>query len=155
MRVNKYLYLFVLQGKYGHGWEDLSAYDSWKDASQGRREYRDNEGGAYRIIYRRELNPELEEKQLPDLSRTAAALDAFDEADARFTPEAVHSMTTAESLAAMKELDVLAAKVGRCYGLDTADRNSLTDCADLVRPNSRHSAGESFVRRMVEQWRNQ
>jgi len=55
---NKYLYLFVLQGNYGygHGWEDLSASESWKETRNTLREYNENEGGNYRIVHRRELN---------------------------------------------------------------------------------------------------
>lgn len=59
-RRNKYVYLYVLQGYYGYGWEDLAAEDK-ADHNAGRRivqtrkEYRENEGGAYRIIERREL----------------------------------------------------------------------------------------------------
>ena len=57
---NKYDYLYVLQGHYGYGWEDLTAEDSnelgaWKRIRQTRKEYRENEGGSYRIIERREL----------------------------------------------------------------------------------------------------
>lgn len=56
MRQNKYTYLFVLQGSYGFGWEDLTASESLKEVRQNRREYAENEGGQYRIIKRRELN---------------------------------------------------------------------------------------------------
>jgi hypothetical protein len=61
MRTNKYAYLFVLQGFYAHGWEDLCAVDkgerdAWKQIVTHKREYRDNEGGQYRIIERREPN---------------------------------------------------------------------------------------------------
>lgn len=51
---NKYEYLFVLQGNYGQGWEDLCAAESEKEVRQNRKEYRENEGGNYRIIKRRE-----------------------------------------------------------------------------------------------------
>jgi hypothetical protein len=52
----KYLYLYVLQGNYGvHGWEDLTASEVRKEVSDNLKEYRDNEGGTYRIIQRREL----------------------------------------------------------------------------------------------------
>jgi hypothetical protein len=55
---NKYIYLHVLQGNYGygHGWEDLCASESFKEVRQNLREYRENEGGRYRLIERRELN---------------------------------------------------------------------------------------------------
>ncbi len=57
MRVNKYLYLFVLQGNYGygHGFEDLCASESWREVRDHLREYNENEGGNYRIIERRVL----------------------------------------------------------------------------------------------------
>lgn len=69
MRARKYDYLYVLQGDYGQGWEDLTAEDKhgehtrdgaklrgpWDRIRQSRREYRENEGGTYRIIERREL----------------------------------------------------------------------------------------------------
>lgn len=53
----KYLYLYVLQGRYEgpHGWEDLGASESWREIRRERREYRENEGGDYRIVQRREL----------------------------------------------------------------------------------------------------
>lgn len=56
--MKKYTYLFVLQGNYGygHGYEDLTASESWKEIRQSLKEYRENEGGCYRIIKRRELN---------------------------------------------------------------------------------------------------
>jgi hypothetical protein len=57
--VNKYLYLYVLQGDYGygHGFEDLSASESWREVRDDLKAYRENEGGNYRIIQRREPNP--------------------------------------------------------------------------------------------------
>ena len=53
-KTKKYDYLFVLQGNYGQGWEDLCASESSKEVRQNRKEYRENEGGNYRIIQRRE-----------------------------------------------------------------------------------------------------
>ena len=60
--MTKYEYLYVLQGNYGygHGWEDLSAEDksqphAYRRIRQTLKEYRENEGGRYRIIERREL----------------------------------------------------------------------------------------------------
>jgi hypothetical protein len=59
---SKYDYILVLQGDYGygHGWEDLSAYDGpnrWKDSRAGKREYLDNDQSVrgLRVIARREL----------------------------------------------------------------------------------------------------
>lgn len=56
MKQNKYCYLFVLQGSYGQGWEDLTASESRKEMRDDLKSYRENEGGCYRIIQRRELN---------------------------------------------------------------------------------------------------
>ena len=59
-RQNKYDYLYVLQGHYGyHSWEDLTAEDktipgAYRRIRQTLREYRENEGGIYRIVQRRE-----------------------------------------------------------------------------------------------------
>lgn len=61
MKTKKYCYLYVLQGNYGYGFEDLTAEDkaepgAYKRIRQNLKEYRENEGGQYRIISRRELN---------------------------------------------------------------------------------------------------
>lgn len=56
MKRNKYTYLKVLQGHYGQGWEDLCASECSKEIRANRKDYRENEGGTYRIISRRELN---------------------------------------------------------------------------------------------------
>jgi len=61
MKKNKYTYLHILQGRYpgwGHveRWEDLCASQSYREVRQNLKEYRENEGGSYRIIKRRELN---------------------------------------------------------------------------------------------------
>jgi hypothetical protein len=56
---NKYDYLHVLQGHYGCGWEDLTAAEQTregrKEIRDNLKDYRENEGGRYRIIKRREL----------------------------------------------------------------------------------------------------
>ena len=44
---------YVLQGNYGHGWEDLTAESSIAEIRQRLREYRENEGGNYRTVKRR------------------------------------------------------------------------------------------------------
>jgi len=60
-KANKYLYLFVVQGNYGYGdgWEDLTAAERGKEAIDDLVAYRTNapEYG-YRLIQRRELNPD-------------------------------------------------------------------------------------------------
>lgn len=60
MKANKYSYLYVLQGHYSMGWEDLcAAAQTWegrKEIRSDKKDYETNEGGMYRIIKRRELN---------------------------------------------------------------------------------------------------
>jgi hypothetical protein len=58
---NKYQYLYVLQGYYSYGWEDLTQIDksesmAFSKIRQDKRSYAENEGGHYRIVSRRELN---------------------------------------------------------------------------------------------------
>lgn len=60
---NKYVYLTVLQGNYGYGWDDLMQWDINKDdlvfisSREHLTWYRQNEKQAqHRIIKRRELN---------------------------------------------------------------------------------------------------
>lgn len=52
-RVAKTELLHVLQGNYGHGWEDLTAALSRAEIRRDKRDYEMNEGGYYRIIQRR------------------------------------------------------------------------------------------------------
>ena len=54
--MNKYKYLIVLQGYYGHGFEDLTVSTKISEIKSDLKDYRQNEGGSYRIIRRRELN---------------------------------------------------------------------------------------------------
>lgn len=73
---------------------------------------------------------------LPDLSRTEAAIAAYDRSPS----------------------DKLAKEVGRVYGQDTKDRNDPETCAAVIRPGPAiPGAGYelSFVRRMVNMWREQ
>ena len=57
-RINKFLYLYVLQGFYCDGWEDLTASENSREIRDNLKDYRDNERGTYRIIKRTEPNPE-------------------------------------------------------------------------------------------------
>lgn len=62
MKVNKYLYVFVVQANYGygHGWEDLTESESYRCAVADLRAYRENDYHAcgHRLIKRRVFNPE-------------------------------------------------------------------------------------------------
>ncbi len=56
-RVPKTKLIYVVQGNYGygHGWEDVTAAETWKEAKANLREYRENERGVpFRSIRRRE-----------------------------------------------------------------------------------------------------
>lgn len=44
----------VVQGNYGHGWEDLTASTDYREARDNLRDYRQNEPGPHRLIRRRE-----------------------------------------------------------------------------------------------------
>ena len=69
MTQNKYIYLAVLQGNYGYGWDDLCQYDRHDPEQMAElkpdwRAYRENEPQyAHRIIHRRELNPNYKPKK--------------------------------------------------------------------------------------------
>ena len=59
-KINKYLYLYVVQGYYGklYGWEDVCQSESYREARQDLKAYRLNENEyPHRMIHRRELNP--------------------------------------------------------------------------------------------------
>lgn len=53
MSTRKFDYIYVLQGFYAQGWEDLTASAKRREMVTDRNAYRENEGGAYRIIQRR------------------------------------------------------------------------------------------------------
>jgi hypothetical protein len=61
--MNKYLYLHIVQGLYGHhGWEDLTASENFREARDNLRDYNENEPQyPHRLIKRREPNPEYKE----------------------------------------------------------------------------------------------
>ena len=57
MNINKYIYLNVLQGNYGFGYEDLTASENYAEVKKDLKAYRENDPRSYRIIKRREVNP--------------------------------------------------------------------------------------------------
>jgi hypothetical protein len=90
-----------------------------------------------------------------DLSRTAAALKAYDEYDETVVQKIDQSTSYASAQAAENDLEALAREVGFCFGLDTYDRNNIDDCQRLLHPGPKIAppGGElSFVRRMVKKW---
>ena len=54
----KYNYVKVIQGNFGHGWEDVSEYNKqeFSTVKNDLEEYRLSNTGAYRVIDRRLLN---------------------------------------------------------------------------------------------------
>lgn len=54
-RENKYEYLFVVQGNYGYGWEDLIASEDEQEANNDLKAYRENDPAPTRLINRRVL----------------------------------------------------------------------------------------------------
>ena len=56
MKVNKYIYSYILQGNYGYGWDDLTSSDTLREAKQDKKIYMDNDRAPFRIIQRREIN---------------------------------------------------------------------------------------------------
>ncbi len=53
-RPRKYMDVYIVQGNYGQGWEDLTAETSWKEAKARLHEYNENElGYAHRRITRK------------------------------------------------------------------------------------------------------
>lgn len=90
---------------------------------------------------------------LPDLSRTAAAIEEYDRFDAAFNTD---GMSQDEVLAQFAKLESFGEAVGIAFGLDTADRNSMDTCKGCIRPGFKvPGPGQelSFVRRMVAQWK--
>jgi hypothetical protein len=51
----KYVVEYIVQGNYGHGWDDLTAHDTRRAAVLEARVYADNEPNAHRVIIRRVL----------------------------------------------------------------------------------------------------
>jgi len=66
MKKNKYTYYKIIQGNYGYGWEDEDYHETdstgWIKDKEDRetfkynlKAYRENGGGPYRVIKRKEL----------------------------------------------------------------------------------------------------
>jgi hypothetical protein len=54
--MNKFTYLYVIQGLYGNTYVDLTQSESYKEIKIDLKAYRNNENGSFRIIKRRILN---------------------------------------------------------------------------------------------------
>lgn len=64
----KYIKMFVVQGNYGygHGWEDLTASENYKEARADLKAYRENDGyGSHRLITRR-VRRQIDQGYVPE-----------------------------------------------------------------------------------------
>jgi hypothetical protein len=55
---NKYDYVYVVQGNYGYGWDDLTESTSLREAKVDAKAYRVNGDLSIRVIHRRVLRGE-------------------------------------------------------------------------------------------------
>ena len=46
-------YLYVVQGNYGYGWDDLTTCETLEEAQKDKRDYDLNENNPHRIVCRR------------------------------------------------------------------------------------------------------
>jgi hypothetical protein len=58
MKIYKTVQVYIVQGHYGQGWEDLTECDSYKEARDDLKAYRDNDPAPTRLITRRIPNPD-------------------------------------------------------------------------------------------------
>jgi len=75
-------------------------------------------------------------------SQTEKALDEYD-SQVKLLSEVAADITNAESVAICDEIDRLAKEVGKAFGLDTSDFNSVDTCRNCVRPGP-------WLRRLVQ-----
>ena len=63
MKNNKWLYFWVVQGKYPRKWEDLTYDETYRDGRRSLKDYQLNDYNAtdLRLIRRKELNPDYKE----------------------------------------------------------------------------------------------
>jgi hypothetical protein len=97
--------------------------------------------------------PKADESKDPiqDLSRTAAAIAAYDAFDATWAD----GLDQDQAVAWFSQLETLGMLVGVAFGHDTADRNSMDTCKRCIRPGDKTPSPGcelSFVRRTVAKW---
>lgn len=91
-----------------------------------------------------------------DLSRTEAAIAAYDALDAIALQGAPSLTTNAEVEELFAKLEAAGAEVGRAFGLDTAGFNNPETCEKYIRPGPKNpppGSELSFVRQTVRRWR--
>lgn len=84
---------------------------------------------------------------IKDLTRTEAALAAWDKHNDNPPSLDPDTETNASWTKWLTELESLGENVGRHFGFDTADRNNLHDCSQLIRPNK-------WLRDLIADWRS-
>jgi hypothetical protein len=101
----------------------------------------------------------VSEADLPDLSRTARAIEERDRRmpilDEEFD-RCVGMADAARCKAVFAQIEALESAVGEAFGEDTKDRNDPKTCAECVRagpPTPPPGFEISFVRRMVALWK--
>lgn len=122
---------------------------------------RDGREEAERIYGRAGEHHSLDWENERDLSRTEAALAAFDEFESKFCERVLATRSHAELARLDAENERLSREVGVAFGQDT-DRalggpNDPDVCASLIRPGpAKPPPGYevSFVRRMVRLWQD-
>ena len=55
MVMTEVIWLYVLQGKYAAGWEDIDASYDLPEIRMNHKAYIQNEGGTYRVVRRKEM----------------------------------------------------------------------------------------------------
>lgn len=56
IKANKYITVYVVQGSYGHGWEDLTSSEDYSEARANLKDYRNNDNAPTRLITRKVVN---------------------------------------------------------------------------------------------------
>lgn len=130
--------------------DKIGEFTEWKDASdciiEARQKYNQEDGKVT------SMKPDI--TPLPSLARTSAAIEAYDMFDASLNFD---GMTQEQVQAGFAELERLGQAVGEAFGLDTADRNSVNTCREVIRPGHKipgPGCELSYVRRMVNKWRD-
>lgn len=70
--MSKYTYEYIVQGNYGTGWDDLTSHAIGADARAERKVYDANEPYPHRVVYRRSLNTDLQDRVSSDERRAGA-----------------------------------------------------------------------------------
>lgn len=90
-----------------------------------------------------------------NLSRTAKAIQDYDERVPELERKLITPRDQYEVVAVVREIEKLDEAVGIAFGEDTRDRNNPETCRQCVRPGPKEPSPGfelSFVRRLVLEW---